>query len=181
MADPTPERLDLYHQMAVHLFPRGIAWFDSGTSGTETKEDAVRALAKEPARLFEEYEAYLESYMPDTASGEGLAGWERILALDPTGLTEAERRAQVLTKLRGNSDPTLANLQLQADAWSNGAIVTEHDYSAFQMGVSSMGDSIGSAWLTVLTVTYNGPANPAFEASMRAGLQYHVTIYFIVV
>ena len=180
MADPTPERLDLYQAMGVAMFPRGIIWFDS-TSGTEIKEMTVRALVKEPARLFEEFEAYLEAYMPDTASGDGLEGWERILGLDPSGLTEAERRAQVIAKLRGNNDPTLDNIQDILDAWGNGAVITEHDYDAFELGTSAMGDHIGASWNAVLTITYNGPANPAFEASVLAVIPAHVTVFFVVV
>lgn len=181
MADPTPERLELYQAMAVAMFPRGIIWFDT-TSGTETKEKAVRAMAKEPARLFEEFEAFLEAYMPDTCSGDGLEGWERILQLESSGLTEAERRAQVLTVLRGNTDPTLANLQLVADAWNNGAVVTEHDYQLFLMGVGAMGDPLlGDAWLSTLTITYTGPQSPAFEAAMRAAVQITVSMVFVVI
>lgn len=182
MADPTPEQLELYQSMAVAMMPRGIIWFDT-TSGSEVKERAVRAMAKEPARLSEEFEAFLEAYMPDTCSGDGLAGWERILGLESVGLTEAERRAQVLTKLRGNSDPTLANVQKAADAWVGlNAVVTEHgaDTEPFEMGISAMGDPLGSAWNAVLTITYNGPPNPAFEKAISSGIQYHVTVVFVV-
>ncbi len=180
MTSPSTDRLDLYQAMMVALFPRGRVWFDS-TDGSETKELTARAMAKEPARVSEDMEAFVAAFMPDTATTY-LSDWERVLELSATGLTDEQRRQQIITKLRGNVDPTLANIQIAADAWNNGAVVTEHAFPLFEMGVGAMGDALrGDAWASTLLITYNGPQDDVFEAAMLAAVTYTTYIQFEVV
>lgn len=107
--------------------------------------------------------------MLDTLSAEGASAWERLMGLDGTGLSLDDRRARILSKWRGYPTATLDTIQSVADAWNIGAVVTENSFDLFQMGMSGMGDPIGGdIWAVTLVVTYPGPANAGFEASVRA-------------
>lgn len=156
--------------------PQGPAWDD----GIEL-DLLYRALTGDGAQVHGDADQFIVDFLPDTSTAF-LADWERVLGLLPGVLSDADRRAQIVTRLRGFGDPTLANVQGAADAWGNGAVVTDHDYPLFRMGLSSMGDALrGDRWVSTVTITYNGPASPAFEAAMRARVPLTVVIIFVVI
>jgi uncharacterized protein YmfQ (DUF2313 family) len=114
---------------------------------------------------------------------EWLADFERLLSLEAGDLTEDERRAAINGLLAVNEGISLSAMQAYVNAWNlAGAVVTDTDYPLFKMGVGAMGDAIrGDQWAATFTVTYPGPANPAFEAAMVAVTPPQNSIVFVVV
>lgn len=175
--------LDLatHYQMTVLRLPEGPIWPTVDGDGTSSLEALIRALCSEPTAVDADIDRMVLDYLPDTCGtiGTYLPFWEALLDLDPEGLSNAERQSAILAKLRRRRDPTLVNIQAIADAFNIGAVVSHHDYPSFRMGVSAMGDAIGSAWVAVVKLTYPGPTNTALEAAVLDALPIHT--YLIVV
>jgi uncharacterized protein YmfQ (DUF2313 family) len=162
------------------LLPRGKIW--PLEEGDAANMDALfDAAAQEPDRVQQDADDLLSDLYPDVAT-QSLPDWERILGLTSAGLTAEQRRAQILGQLRRRADPTIANITIAAQSWGPGIVVEHQQYHEFRMGVGVMGDPLrGDAWLTVVTISYPGPASTAFEAAMRASVPLHCTIIFVVI
>lgn len=176
----SPKSHDEYIATTRALFPRGPIWFDLDDDEGGPKGLAVRALAKDPARINDDIEQWIDDRMLDTLSPEVATWWERAMELDATGLTIEQRRAQIISLWRGYGDPTLALLQSVADAWGVNAVLSEFQFPLFEMGIGHMGDPIrGDEWAVTLLCEYPGPINPAFEAALASATQATTTILFV--
>lgn len=175
--------LDLatHYQMTILRLPEGPIWPTVDGDGTSALEALIRALCSEPAAVDADIDRMVLDYLPDTCGTNGtyLPFWEALLALDAGALSNAARQSAIIAKLHRRRDPTLINIQAIADAFNAAAVVTGHDYPSFRMGVSVMGDAIGSAWIAVVKLTYPGPTNVALETAVRNALPIHN--YLIVV
>ncbi len=167
--------------MTLSRLPEGPIWPNTDGDGTSDLEGLVRALCSEQVAVDADIDQLLLDFFPDTCGVNGtfLDLWEALLALTPLGLSNTARQNAILAKLRTRSDPTLINIQLVATSFGVGAIVSQHDFPAFRMGVSAMGDGIGSAWIAVVTLTYPGPQNEPLEAAVRDALPIHTYLYVV--
>lgn len=176
---------DSYRNELISRMPRGKIW--PALDGDATNWNSLLdALANEPARINADASDLLfDELFPDTANLT-LADWERAYGLTSYGLTDDDRRAQLLARYRRRGNPTLANVQSVADAFPLAtAIVSHHDYTLFRMGISAMGDPLRSdAWLSTVLVKYDSVAYPpgdafdAFAAAIRAAVPLHAYIVF---
>lgn len=174
-----PQLFD-YVALIYSLLPRGAVW-PSEPGDAPDFDGLIDAVSHEWARVHQAGEDFLDAFLPDTAS-TFLPDWERILGLSASGLTEEQRRAQIISQLRRKGDPNLPNIQTIADSWGNGAVVSVGDFPLFYMGVGAMGDALaGDAWASTVLITYDAPADAAFEAAMRAAVPIHTYVVFEVV
>jgi uncharacterized protein YmfQ (DUF2313 family) len=163
------------------LLPSGSIWpLEPGDA--PVMDALLDALAQEYDRIDASTVDWLADYYPD-ASAQQLSDWERILGLtSDSSLSDSQRRGRIVSLLRRRSDPTLDNIQSIADAWERNAIVSQHDYPLFTMGLSVMGDELRSdLWSSTVHITYDGPASAEFETAMIASLPLHVSVVFEVV
>ncbi len=168
------------HLTAIYaLLPKGAVWpLEPGDS--PSFDGLLDALAQEFDRIDADADGQLADFFPDEAVAS-LPDWERILGLTSTGLSTEQRQAQILAQLRRRADPTLVNMTIAAQSWGPGIVVEDRQYPLPQYGRAVYGDKLyGYVWLTVITITYPGPANPAFEAQMIAFAPLHSTIIFVV-
>lgn len=163
--------------------PRGPIW-PTQDSEAPTWDALLDALANEFGRVAESAAAMLADFFPD-ACVQSLPDWERLLGLPDCGLalgtTVEERRAAVVAKLRRRGNPTLVNIQHQADAFGNGAVVSTSGTSdLFFVGSSTVGDTpVSNAdAATQVNITYDAPQSDTFECAMRHAVPVHLTITF---
>lgn len=157
------------------LLPPGPIWDQDPELWPQCK-----GLSAEAARNQADLEKLVEDFFPDT-SVNFLADWERLLGLKPGDLTDAERRTQILAKLRGYGDPSLPNITAIVAAFGRNAVIENRPYSQFIVGTSAMGTPLrGDDWVSTMRITYDGPSSPQLEAAVSAALPLNVTPEFLV-
>ncbi len=166
------------HLTAIYaLLPRGKVWpLEPGDSSS--LDGLLDALAQEFDRIDADADGQLADFFPDEAVAS-LPDWERILGLSAGSLTDEQRQAQILSKLRRRGDPTLANVTTIAQSWGPGITVSVGNYPLFVMNIGRMGGSLRSeAWTTVIDIYYPGAYSAEFESTMIASVPLHTTIFF---
>ena len=167
-------------EMLARLLPPGPAW-DGGSTGNELFPSLLRVLAGDGARVQLDLEQLVADFFPDTSTAF-LDDWERVLALKKGSLTQAERRVQILAKLRGYGDPSLPSIEGIAVTFAPDAFITNRPYLQFRVGVSTMGDGLyGDAFTSVFRVTYTGPRNTQLEDAVNAAKPLHTFAEFVTV
>lgn len=158
----------MYADRLSLLLPDGEAW-NGDSNGGLALDALLLALGHEPARLRDAIdEGTYEAFFPD-GNGDLIPEWERLLALDGSALTMPQRQAQVIAKLRGGEDPTLANIEAKLDAFVPGAQVSEGNWESPQAGQDELAIGIGTqqaiASLQYITSMLGDPdaANVSFE------------------
>lgn len=171
--------MDYVHYL-YSLLPKGSIWPTAPADAPEFA-DLITSLAAEPARIHADADIVPLIWIdiPD----DFLVDFERILSLDAGELSNDDRRAAINALLAANQGISLSAMQSFVSAWNKaGAVVTDHDYPLFKMNVGAMGDPLrGEQWAATFTVTYPGPADPAFEASITAATPPQNTVIFVVV
>lgn len=160
------------------LLPKGACW-PREPGDAPTFDAVLDATAQEFDRVNEDGDDGLADFFPDVAV-ESLPDWERILGLTSSGLSTSQRQSQIVAQLRRHLDPSLANITAVAATWGSGIVVQDKQYQVPQYDISYEFPYYSEAWLTVITITYTGPTNPAFEAQMRAICPLHCTVIFVV-
>lgn len=116
MSDPAT--VSLYTEMMLARLPLG----DASIWRARTTINLARALATEGARIRDSARVEaLDGFMPDSATL--LVEWEAYLALNADGLSDDQRRGQIIAKLQGHADPTPENLQGALEAIVPGASI----------------------------------------------------------
>ena len=160
------------------LLPRGRAWSRDPASVLGRLLDAwAQTFARIDARA-----ADLVRESDPRQAVELLSDWERVTSLpDPcAGLnpTQAQRRGQVVARLRGTGGPTPAGFEAYAE--DLGFDVQVATLTPFRVGWSRCGDRLGgpdmaTAWL----VSAPTGDNTVLECELRALAPAHSTVLFV--
>lgn len=169
-----------YVDWFVRHLPKGPVWpIDRET--TPVWFSLLDAMSAEPARM----DAFLfgipAAYIPSpNMAPDMLDDWETLLALTPQASdSDTDRITAILALLGQYLSPSVFELQARADLFGVDAVVTHHEYPLPFAGQAVAGDPVRDVqWVYAWTITYTGPANPVFEAAMRAVSPAHTTLLF---
>lgn len=159
-----------FKDLLYRLMPRGKGWPVDATA-TPVWDSLLGQLSQEWARIDVVLQQIPFDLIPTADMSSGLLDvWERILDLSaPSDASNASRVTAIRAVLLQEVGPNLNDLQTYADTFGNNAALEHQNYSQFQVGHSVVGDAVnGVLWLLVIGVAYDGPADSAFEAAMRA-------------
>lgn len=109
---------DDYRKIWYTYLPSGFLW--PGQEGDSPFWDMyAEAQAQEWGRIDEDALELVKEAIPDGVDypDDLLDYWERVTDLDPSGLTDVERRQALIAKLRGRGSPTLARFQETAETF----------------------------------------------------------------
>lgn len=154
-----------YKELIKSLYPKGKAWFFTLLSDQDKLLDS---LAIEPARVEERADQFLVEMNPYTTF-EMLDNWERFLAIPdectPEGeLTIQERRQRIVQKLTsGGGQSAEFYKRILQQLGYDVEIFDVVDYSAFRVGVSTVGQRLTNTAAWAFTFTVVGPATYSYQ------------------
>lgn len=173
MAESTADRAARFHQAAMNLLPRGVAWARTVGSGLS---DSISALVYEFARVEEAADTYRTEMDPTQATAL-LPEWEAVLGLpDACGApaTTAGRRGAVVSRLTGggtNSIEALTAAVVAFDAETALHAITHP--TQFEVGTDDGGAGQpvgGDEWAHTVTLRITTYADDLDEAGLECVL-----------
>lgn len=162
----------------IQRMPTGRAW------RTLERSTVMHALLRGLARCFgriDVYERTMIAQLDPSTSTFGLNDWERVLDLDPGGMTLAERRSAVIAALRARGGQSIPYwVEFMENLGYTNVVVTPLE-DRFRMGDPIRKRLQGNAWAFAMQITADsmgGAMDDYVSELVEAALRGTVYVWF---